>query len=136
MGEVCSNGFTARKLIFPPQGLHFRPRARRARGRKWGPVGGNFLCLRSAISFTPKSPMQKLHLYLGLFFFKIKIQEIIIQENWRKTIFCPWAVNGFSPKGRNDILKNHFCPWAENGSASPQRNFCPPEIIFQEKQSI
>ena len=57
MGEVCSNGFTARKLIFPPQGLHFRPRARRARGRKWGPVGGNF-SFRAVKPLLHTSPMQ------------------------------------------------------------------------------
>ena len=79
MGDVGINGIADRKHEKPPKGLHFRPRARRARGRKWGPVGG-FSCLRSAIPFTPKSPMQKLHLYLGLYDFWINIQEIIIPE--------------------------------------------------------
>ena len=79
MGDEGRNGIADRKHEKPPKGLHFCPRARRARGQKWGPVGG-FSCLRSAIPFTPTSPMQKLHLYLGLYDFWINIQEIIIPE--------------------------------------------------------
>ena len=69
MGDLGGYGIADLKHEKPPKGHLFRPRARRARGRKWGPVGGNFLCLRSAISFTPKSPMQKLHLYIQLYDF-------------------------------------------------------------------
>ena len=58
--------FFARKQKFPPQGLHFRPRAQRARGRKWGPVGGNF-CFRAEKTFMPNSTVQKLHLYMSIY---------------------------------------------------------------------
>ena len=73
MGDVGRNGIADRKHEKPPKGSNFRPRARRARGRKLGPAGG-FSCLRSAIPFLPKSPMQKLH-------FIICFSEIIIPEN-------------------------------------------------------
>ena len=72
MGDVGRNGIADRKHEKPPKGSNFRPRARRARGRKLGPAGG-FSCLRSAIPFLPKSPMQKLH-------FIICFSEIIIPE--------------------------------------------------------
>ena len=76
MGDLGVNGIADRKhKKFPPTGPHFCLRALRALGRKWRPVGGNFLCLRSAIPFTPKSLMQKLHLYLGLWFFKSKFRK-------------------------------------------------------------
>ena len=100
MGNFCMsdegrNGIADRKHEKPPKGFHFRPRARRARGRKWRPVGGNFLCLRSAIPFMPKSLMQKLHLY-------ILFSGIYISGKW-KMHFLPRAENAFSPKGINGI---------------------------------
>ena len=48
MGDLGGYGIADQ----PPKGPLIRPRARRARGRKWRPVGGNILCLRSAIPFT------------------------------------------------------------------------------------
>ena len=99
MGNFCMsdegrNGIADRKHEKPPKGFHFRPRARRARGRKWEPAGG-FSCLRSAIPFLPKSLMQKLHLYI-LFFRNLYFRKM---EN----TFLPRAENAFSPKGINGI---------------------------------
>ena len=60
MGDLGINGIADLKhKKFPPTGPHFRPRALRALGRKWKPLGG-FSCLRSAIPFLPSSLMQKL----------------------------------------------------------------------------
>ena len=60
MSDLGINGIADLKhKKFPPTGLHFRPRALRALGRKWKPLGG-FSCLRSAIPFLPSSLMQKL----------------------------------------------------------------------------
>ena len=80
MGNFCMsdegrNGIADRKHEKPPKGFHFRPRARRARGRKWGPAGGYFLCLRSAIPFPPNSPIQKLHLYILYLSFLIEFRN-------------------------------------------------------------
>ena len=68
MGDVGGYGIADQ----PPKGPLFRPRARRARGRKWGPAGG-----WSAIPYPPKSPMQKLHLFIVL---DCIFPEIIIPE--------------------------------------------------------
>ena len=35
MSDEGRNGIADRKHEKPPKGIHFRPRARRARGRKW-----------------------------------------------------------------------------------------------------
>ena len=59
MDDLGVNGIADLKHEKPPTGLHFCPRALRALGQKWRPLGG-FSCLRSAIPFTPTSPMQKL----------------------------------------------------------------------------
>ena len=78
---------------------HFRPRARRARGRKWlllRPAGWFFFCLSAAKPFMPKSLMQKLHLYIifsGIYI-SGNIKNIFTQG--RKTHFLPRAENAFS----------------------------------------
>ena len=108
MGDVGINGIADRKHEKPPKGLHFRPRARRARGRKWGPVGG-FSCLRSAIPFIPKSPMQKLHLYLRLYDFWIKIQEIIFPEIQMQKKFFGLGVDKCFVIYPRPVQKNIFC---------------------------
>ena len=59
MSDLGRNGIADLKHEKPPAGSHFRPRALRALGRKWKPLGG-FSCLRSAIPFLPSSLMQKL----------------------------------------------------------------------------
>ena len=59
MGDVGINGIADHKHEKPPTGPHFCPRALRALGQKWRPLGG-FSCLWSAIPFIPTSPMQKL----------------------------------------------------------------------------
>ena len=61
---------------------HFRPRARRARGRKWLLLearGMIFFCLSAAKPFMPKSHMHKLHLYIS--FSGIYISGKIRAEN-------------------------------------------------------
>ena len=59
MSDLGRNEIADLKHEKPPAGSHFRPRALRALGRKWKPLGG-FSCLRSAIPFLPSSLMQKL----------------------------------------------------------------------------
>ena len=122
MGNFCMsdegrNGIADRKHEKPPKGFHFRPRARRARGRKWEPAGG-FSCLRSAIPFLPKSLMQKLHLY-------ILFSGIYISGKWkmhfslgRKMHFLPKGINGILDQlGRNffaDRSAKQFLPAGNN----------------------
>ena len=62
MSDLGRNGIADLKHEKPPAGSHFRPRALRALGRKWKPLG-DFSCLRSAIPFLPSSLMQKLPIY-------------------------------------------------------------------------
>ena len=62
MGDLGGYGIADLKHEKPPAGLLFRPRALRALGRKWKPLGG-FSCLRSAIPFLPSSLMQKLPIF-------------------------------------------------------------------------
>ena len=65
MSDLGRNEIADLKHEKPPAGSHFRPRALRALGRKWKPLGG-FSCLRSAIPFLPSSLMQKLPIFLIL----------------------------------------------------------------------
>ena len=62
MGDLGGYGIADLKHEKPPAGPHFRPRALRALGRKWGPLGG-FSCFWSAIPYPPTSPMQKLPIH-------------------------------------------------------------------------
>ena len=81
MSDLGRNEIADLKHEKPPAGSHFRPRALRALGRKWKPLGG-FSCLRSAIPFLPSSLMQKLPIsmycrkYSGRFFAFFKFREM------------------------------------------------------------
>ena len=95
MGDEGRNGIADRKHEKPPKGTHFRPRARRACGRIWGPVGG-FSCLRSVIPFLPSSPMQKLHFIICIFP-EILIPEKIFWTSWSEISLRTGPQNHFRP---------------------------------------
>ena len=102
MGDKGRNGIADQ----PPKGSHFRPRARRARGRKWGPAGG-----WSAIPFLPLSPMQKFHFIISIF------PEIIIPEkkilkifrtSWSEISLQTGPQNNFGPVQGLDFIKKNI----------------------------
>ena len=66
IGDEGVNGIADRKhKKISSLGSSFLPKG--PKGKNGDPWEEIFLCLRSAIPFMPKSPMQKLHLYIGAF---------------------------------------------------------------------
>ena len=110
MGDKGRNEIADRKHEKLPKGPHFRPRARRARGRKWGPAGG-FSCFRSVIPFLPKSPMQKLHF-----------------------IIC---ISGNNNSWKKNFKNFFWTSWSEISlRTSPQNHFRPALVFLFKKKSF
>ena len=112
MGDLGGYGIADQ----PPAGPHFRPRALRALGRKWEPLGG-----WSAIPFLPLSPMQKLPIFV-----------------WNQRFIMPmslWVHFGasgaykcdFSTSFRKRKIEKKILSWLDLNTQSPrERQLCYP----------
>ena len=85
MSDLGRNEIADLKHEKPPAGSHFRPRALRALGRKWKPLGG-FSCLRSAIPFLPSSLMQKLPIFEIFFVWSGHEEDCGVKKIFQKTL--------------------------------------------------